>query len=87
MTSQLAGIEPVRMELFREIVTRRDPTLMKSVLKTQNPTLDERVRVESILSDELMANLTPPEYDFNEHADQVYALIEQFLTAYPIDEA
>ena len=84
MNEQLAGIPKQLMPLFHEVLGQHDPELLGSVLATGNPSLDERERVEDILSDEFSRNLRP-DYEPTERGKQVDELLGKFLRQFPIE--
>jgi hypothetical protein len=84
MTEPLAGIPKQLMPLFHELVSKSDPALLTSVLSSGNPTLDERERIEDILSDEFSRHLRP-DYEPTELGKQIDDLLGKFLLQFPIE--
>ena len=72
------------MPIFREVLDQHDPELLQSVLRTANPTLDERERVMDILSDEFARHLRP-DYEPTERGKQIDDLLGRFLMQFPIE--
>jgi hypothetical protein len=84
VNDRLPGIPRDLMPIFRDVLDEHDPELLESVLASANPTLDERERVEDILSDEFSRHLRP-DYEPTERGKQIDDLLGKFLLQFPIE--
>ncbi len=85
-SATLRGIEPSLMELFAEIIAARDPTLLESVLDTQDPTIEPRDQLIEILGDEHIRGIVPDGSGSTQRSKDAALLIDQVVAAFPLED-
>jgi len=82
--SKVLDFSEQHSELFRQVLKEKDPDLLKSLEDCDDPTIDQRIRVESVLSDEYIESLNEDD-EPNAIGNELYRLIVAFLTRWPIE--
>lgn len=84
MSDMITGLPTAFREIIVEILIRADPELMTSLQRASEPSIEEREKVEDIISTEFMRNLGPGG-EPTERGKLIDTALGAFLLRWPIE--
>lgn len=84
--STLEHVDAETAETIRGVLGRRAPDLLRALETTGSPSMAIREQVNDVLGDEVIGEISGPEWEPTPHGRRVERALERFLVVFQITE-